>query len=380
MHGAVRATAAHSGVNALTYCTNIHAGESWMDAMRNLELHALAVKQAVSAQAAFPLGLRISAQAAQELDDVKIAAFRDWCEKHDCHILTVNGFPHGAFHGRSVKQAVYQPDWRHPERLRYTCRLADLLSRMATVQCQLSISTVPIAYRPDFTDDGWPAVRAHVITALTHLDRIRQRGGPMIRLALEPEPMCVLETISDAVGFWNRMDLPEALSDLLALCLDCCHQAVEFESPASCLQMLSEACLPIAKVQVSSALRASSPQEIAGVLTFNEATYLHQVVARTREQEFLRFEDLPAFARCLQERQDVEECRVHFHVPIFLDHLGVCGTTRFFLEDLLPRLAPDVTLEVETYSFEVLPLALRRDTVSASLARELTWARQALHA
>ena len=68
-----------------------------------------------------------------------------------------------------------------------------------------------------------------------------------------------------------------------------------------------------------------------------------------------------------------EECRVHFHVPIFIDHLGVCGTTRFFLEQLLPLLSPDIPLEVETYSFKALPEHLRSGTLEESICRELQW-------
>ena len=44
------------------------------------------------------------------------------------YVFTINGFPYGAFHGTPVKAEVYRPDWRDPERLRYTNQLADLLA------------------------------------------------------------------------------------------------------------------------------------------------------------------------------------------------------------------------------------------------------------
>ena len=375
----MRPAPAGPGVRALTYCSNIHPGESWADVMRNLESHVPAVKQAVAPDAGFPLGLRISSQAADECGEAQIAEFHRWREAHGCHVLTVNGFPYGAFHGRAVKQAVYAPDWRTEERVRYTVRLAELLSRLATADAPLSISTVPVAFKPTFATGDWGAVRRNVLAVLTHFDRIRQRGGPTIRLAIEPEPMCVLERTDEAVDFFARMDLPASLSDLLGLCLDCCHQAVEFESPADCLGRLRAAGIAIAKVQVSSALRALH-HEIPALLAFDEPTYLHQVVARTQDRELRRFADLPELARHLETHADIEECRVHFHVPIFLEHLGPCGTTRFFLEDLLPRLDPQVPLEVETYSFHVLPPALRRDTVGESIARELMWVKEVIGA
>ena len=87
-----------------------------------------------------------------------------------------------------------------------------------------------------------------------------------------------------------------------------------------------------------------------------------------------RYEDLPQF---LERREGtLEECRVHFHVPVFVEHLGPCGTTRFFLEDILPRLDRATALEVETYSLEVLPADLRRESVADSIARELAWVQE----
>jgi hypothetical protein len=142
------------------------------------------------------------------------------------------------------------------------------------------------------------------------------------------------------------------------------------------LSRLWDADISIAKVQVSSALLARG-EEIPRLLRFDEPTYLHQAVARTKDS-LIRFSDLPEFGAWLAGTSAVEECRVHFHVPIFLDHLGAVGTTRFFLEDLLPRLHPTVPLEVETYSFGVLPSALRTDSVTDSIVRELRWVMQRL--
>jgi sugar phosphate isomerase/epimerase len=366
-------------VTPLTYCSNIHPGESWADVMRNLESHVAFVKRAVSPRQAFPLGLRLSNRAVTEADADRIGRFRDWCRRNGCFVLTANGFPYTDFHDRVVKQSVYDPDWRSRERVRYTKRLADVLAEMIkdTDVPQVSISTVPIAYKPSFHEEDWKIVRAHLIEVLQHLDRIRERTGTEIRLAIEPEPMCVLEQTTEAIRFFQRMRICEPLGELIGLCFDCCHQAVEFEQPADCLRLLAEAGIRIVKVQVSSALRAVG-DEVANLLSFAEPTYLHQVVARIPGQSLERFPDLPDFARFLEHHPDIEECRVHFHVPIFLDHLGTCGTTRFFIEDLLPRLDPAIPLEVETYSFNALPERLRQDSVGASIARELAWVQQIL--
>jgi sugar phosphate isomerase/epimerase len=358
----------------LTYCSNIHPGESWQHVLDNLESHGLSVKQQVSPDAAFPLGLRIAQQASLELDDEKIAHFRQWCETNNCYLLTINGFPYGTFHDQPVKAAVYEPDWRTQARVVYTKRLADVALALTTRAQQLSISTVPIAFKPGFSEQDWPLVRDNLISVLTHLQAIYQRSGVMIRLALEPEPCCVLETTEETISFFARMNFPAELQTFIGICFDCCHQAVEFEDAADVLARLQAANITIAKVQVSSALRAQG-EEVKQLMHFNEPVYLHQVVAKN-EQGLHRFSDLPEFQAALLSGEEYSECRVHFHVPIFIDHLGHCTTTQFFLKEFLPRLDADIPLEVETYSFKNLPANLRDYPLDTSIARELQWVKQ----
>ncbi len=369
-------------MNPLTYCSNIHAGESWDDVLNNLNAHAIAVKKEFSPTQCFPLGLRISHQAAQEIGLQEINEFHQWCSEHDCYLLTINGFPYGAFHQTVVKAAVYEPDWRCLERVVYTNRLADLAADLMTRKTDLSISTVPVAFKAGFAESDWPCVRENIIASLMHLQKIYQQTGIKIRLAFEPEPLCVLETMAETIAFFTRMTFPQALQDFVGICFDCCHQAVEFEDPSECLAQLRDANIAIVKVQVSSALRATG-DEIANLMRFNEPVYLHQVVAKGNaknnvEQTFERFVDLPDFQQRLHAGGKFSECRAHFHVPIFLQHLGYCGTTQFFLEDFLPQLNGAIPLEVETYSFQNLPVHLRKNSVSESLVRELRWVKNLL--
>jgi len=353
----------------LTYCTNVHPGESWRDCRSNLESHFLAVKEAVSPGRRFPIGLRLSGRAARELDANEARRFLGWCEEHDCYVLTVNGFPHGRFHGAGVKEKVYEPDWRDPERAAYTKRLADLLAGWLPDGVPGSISTVPVAFKRLFDPRDWSQVRRNLIDVLVHLDGIQQSRGVRIVLALEPEPLCVLETTGEVLEFFERMAFPPPLADLAGVCFDCCHQAVEFEDAGQSLRLLRESGIPIGKIQISSSLRAVG-DEIQALRRFDEPVYLHQVVARAPDGSLRRFEDLPAF---FAEDPRAEECRVHFHVPIFAAHLGSCGTTQFFLEEILPRIGPEIPLEVETYSWDVLPDELRSESMVESIARELEW-------
>ena len=369
-------------MNPLTYCSNIHPGESWGDVLNNLHAHTIAVKKEFSPTQSFPLGLRISHQAAQEIGSQEIIDFHQWCNEHDCYLLTINGFPYGTFHEQPVKAAVYEPDWRCLERAAYTNRLADLAAALMTRATDLSISTVPVAFKSDFAESDWFCVRENIIASLEHLQKVYQQTGIKIRLAFEPEPSCVLETMAETIDFFSRMNFPQALQDFVGICFDCCHQAVEFEDPAQCLLLLHNANIAIVKVQVSSALRATGA-EIVNLIQFNEPVHLHQVVAKgknknTTEQLLERFVDLPNFQQRLQTGAEFSECRAHFHVPIFLQHLGYCGTTRFFLKDFLPRLSNTIPLEVETYSFKNLPGHLRKDSVSKSIVRELLWVKNLL--
>nr|WP_324258410.1 metabolite traffic protein EboE [Cellvibrio fontiphilus] len=355
----------------LTYCSNIHPGESWQHVLDNLESHGLSVKQQFSPHRAFPLGLRIAQQASVELDEQKIAQFRNWCEQHNCYLLTINGFPYGTFHDAPVKAAVYEPDWRTQERVSYTRRLGDLAVALATHTSTISISTVPIAFKEGFEDSDWPVVRANLLSVLEHLQALHQRSGILVRLALEPEPCCVLETTEETIEFFARMNFPAHLQNYIGICFDCCHQAVEFESAADVFARLHAANIIIAKVQVSSALRAQG-EEIAQLIQFNEPVYLHQAVAKNTSG-LKRFSDLPQLQAALDAGEQFSECRVHFHVPIFIDHLGACGTTQFFLRDFLPLLDKSIPLEVETYSFKNLPAHLRDYPLDVSIARELQW-------
>lgn len=365
-------------MNPLTYCSNIHAGESWDDVLNNLDTHVIAVKQQVAAKEPFPLGLRISNQASLDIGLQEINEFHEWCYENDCYLLTINGFPYGKFHQAPVKAAVYEPDWRTRERVDYTKRLGDIATDLMTRTTEISISTVPIAFKQGFQESDWDLVRANLLDTLRHLQKNHQQTGVKVRLALEPEPLCVLETIEETIRFFDRMDFSPELRDYIGICFDCCHQAVEFEDPAGCLEKLHLAGITIAKVQVSNALRATG-NEIHNLLSFNEPIYLHQVVAQKQQNSDLEyFVDLPDLKQRLDTGAEYAECRAHFHVPIFLDHLGYCGTTRFFLEKFLPQIDPAIPLEVETYSFQNLPDELRKDTLGESIARELQWVKELL--
>jgi sugar phosphate isomerase/epimerase len=379
----------------LTYCTNIHPGESWPETRRTVAERVTQVKQRVSPDEPFGVGLRLSAQAAEELGARRnLEAFGALLMETDLRVFTINGFPYGPFHGTPVKANVYEPGWADSARLDYTNRLADLLAALLPDGMTGSISTVPCAFRPAGRGHE-EAMRENLLRHAAHLQQIAAQTGKQIALALEPEPCCYLETTAEAVDFFKAwlldgsavrrmseltgLSAPHAEAALyrrLGVCLDVCHAAVEYEDPKESVAALRDAGIAVPKLQLSAALhlRDVTPEKLDRLRAFDEATYLHQVVAR-RGETLDRFLDLPeAFAAAGTTRYD--EWRVHFHVPVFLNELEHFGTTRHVLADFLDlhRQAPiSDHLEVETYTWDVLPPGLRNVPVEDAIARELSW-------
>jgi hypothetical protein len=355
----------------ITYCSNIHPGESWAETFSALREHIPPIKAAVSPQRPFPLGLRLSARAVRELTAAGSAAFAAWLGEHDCFIPTVNGFPFGVFHGAPVKEAVYLPDWRTRQRVDYTVQLATLLAGWLPAGISGSLSTVPVGFKAHLAAADFPRVRQNFLDVLLHLARLRQETGADILLALEPEPGCLLETTADLVNFLARMDFPEAARRQVGICLDCCHLAMAFETPAASLARLAAAGVRIGKVQISSALRLRHDRRQA-LRAFCEPNYLHQVTVRNGNGELSRYADLPQ-ALAEHRGEAGAEWRCHFHLPLDFSGNGEVQTTRSIVEEILPLLDPLMLLEIETYTWEVLPSALRDCPVDAAIIREIRW-------
>lgn len=386
-----------NGLGQLTYCLNIHPTQSWAEAEAALTGPMRAVKAALSPDAPFAVGLRFSAETLAELDDpARRARLREILEGGDYRPVTMNGFPYGPFHGRPVKAAVYQPDWRTEERVAYTNGLADLMADINPADEVLTISTVPGSDKANGL--GREALIAdNMLRCVAHLVRLAERTGRTVAVAIEPEPACLLETMGECIAFFERRLLSDAAARRLAeltgisraeaaaalprhlgLCYDVCHAAVEYEDPGASLAALRAAGIPIHKLQLSSALRLApaTPEAREAVRRFDEPVYLHQVVRR-RNGEFVRHLDLPE-ALAADDIGEDEEWRIHFHVPLFLDRLPQFGTTQPFLAEILAlhRKSPiSHHLEVETYTWDVLPEEVRAGSVDAAVVRELDWVR-----
>ncbi len=383
----------------LAYCTNVHPGEDWAQTFASLERHLPPLKAAITPGRPFGVGLRLSDLATRQLLQAgRLGAFAAWLERQGLYVFTLNGFPYGPFHQTVVKADVYAPDWTRPERLAYTMRLAQVLARLLPEGVDGSISTVPVSYK------GWHGTRAateaaleagaaQVLEAARGLARLKQETGRLIHLGLEPEPDCLLEDAAEVAAFFQRLlrlagpGEAELARQHVRVCWDACHAAVEYEATADALATFGAVGIQIGKLQLSSALKAvlgdkQARAELAERLRpFAEGTYLHQVVERRHIGVLRRHADLGAALRHIADPGAIE-WRIHFHVPIFASDLGGLTTTQAELIEtlgLLRRRAFCQHVEIETYTWDVLPPAMRLDLPS-SLRREYEWTLSSMEA
>ncbi len=119
-----------------------------------------------------------------------------------------------------------------------------------------------------------------------------------------------------------------------------------------------------------------------GVNNDDDGIYLHQTVERSAGQ-FTRHVDLDRAFAALRRGESRGEWRVHCHVPVFLEDFEGLGSTQGALKEALAlcrerEVSPH--LEIETYTWSVLPPALRDGDLAADIAREVQWVRSQLRA
>lgn len=394
----------------LGYCTNIHGGESWTQHFTNIKYHIPAVKEKISPDESFGIGLRIANEASYELlEEENIRFFKEWLQQQGCYVFTVNGFPYGGFHHTVVKDQVHAPDWTTKERADYTIRLADILASLLPENLDGGISTSPISYRHWFTDaqsrkEALIKGTEHLLLVAQHLVLLKKETGKLIHIDIEPEPGGLIETgleflqwyetilLPAGINFFQRMlHMPEAeavacLKEHIQLCFDVCHFAVGFEDSAGIIDQLRTKDIKVGKIQISAALKAPLPvsaverqEVIAAFHQFNEPTYLHQVVALQHNGELKYYTDLPE-ALANKSNADAKEWRSHFHVPLFVEDYGLLQSTQQEIEKVLAIQKEQpftAQLEVETYTWEVLPDALKLP-IADSIVRELEWVKAIL--
>ena len=392
----------------LSYCTNIHPGESWAEVEQSLKTYVPEVKKQVSPNQPFGLGLRLSNQASMELlEENRLSLFKEWLAQEGVYVFTFNGFPYGGFHHQEVKDAVHQPDWTTPERLDYTLRLFDILAELLPEGVEGGISTSPISYKLWLKSAAekqavFETATEHLLQVVVHLYQTRERTGQWLHLDIEPEPDGLLENTQEVIAYYQEwlfsvgvphlqrqlgltsLQAQAAIKDHLQLCYDVCHFALAYEQPREVFRQMESAGIRIGKIQISAALKSLLPsseeaRNRIGELykPFAESTYLHQVVARQEDGSLRHYNDLPAALQDLHN-PNLQEWRTHFHVPVFESSYGKLQSTQDDILQVLEVLKESpVTnhLEVETYTWEVLPRESRLP-LTESIVRELRWVRQ----
>ena len=368
----------------LTYCLNVHPGETLADHRRAIEQYATPIGRAVAGDAPFALGLRFGATAAEELaDPAALDSLKQQLDQANTYAMTVNGFPYGAFHNQRVKTDVYLPDWSTDARREYTIQLANSLAALLPANQRGTISTVPLAFKT--TAAPLEAMVQQLVDTAIALAEIERRTGKQVQLALEPEPGCLLETTDEVIAFFTGPLARACPADLvprhLGVCFDTSHQAVEFEDLAESVDALTDAGVSIAKVQLSSAARfLPATMDRAALAPLVDDVYLHQTSILQADGAVTRFVDLPD---AMASDAPGVEWRVHYHMPLFAGHLGELATTR---DLLVGRFAQQLAgglcdqIEVETYTWSLLPGGSDPHALTENLIRELRWARELIRA
>ncbi|MFI1421989.1 metabolite traffic protein EboE [Streptomyces sp. NPDC020731] len=368
----------------LAYCTNVHPAETLDGVLAQLRDHCEPVRRRLGRDR-LGIGLWLAKDAAHALvtDPAALRGLRCELERRGLEVVTLNGFPYEGFGAEEVKYRVYKPDWADPGRLEHTTSLARVLAGLLPDDVtDGSISTLPLAWRTAYDEQRARTAHAALRTLAERLDALEELTGRSIRVALEPEPGCVVETTRDAIA-----PLTAIAHDRVGICVDTCHLATSFEDPHTALDDLTRAGVPVVKSQLSAALHAEQPHlpEVREALAaFAEPRFLHQT--RTSTLAGLRGTDDLDEALAGDALPDGAPWRSHFHVPLHAAPTAPLTSTLPVLKSVLTRLVGGPHpltrhLEVETYTWQALPPELRprgRTQLADGIAAELTLARDLL--
>ncbi len=393
-----------NGLGHLSYSTLVHLGDTWAEMNASLREFLPQVKKRVSPDAPFAVSLRISAASAKTLTESaqekqELAAF---LASEGLYVYTVNAFPYGPFKGQTVMEKVYEPDWTSEQRVEYTNQVADILAEISPATVNPSIQTAPLAFKPNVADEKYvDTFTRNVFRVVAHLRELEERTGRRVKLAIEPEPACYLETTDETVEwFESRIYSRAGIAELaqvagipvseaegtvrryLGVVFDIGHQSVGFENIKESLGKLVAAGIPIFKLQEAASLWVEdlTQDKLEALRRFTDTIYLSQTSLK-QNGAITKFLNLGEALDAFEASPVKTEMRTHFHVPVFLEELGPFRTTRFGVVDALQmhRNTPlSDHLEIETYTWDVLPPELKTGDIVEYVTRELEFVRDQL--
>ena len=370
----------------LAYCTNIHRGEGWEETFQGLKEYSLKVKDKVSNTDPFAIGLRLGYKAAIELSEEgsgRLDEFIQWLDVNNCYVFTINGFPYGQFHGARVKEQVYRPDWTSNSRLEYTNLLFNILSKILPDGISGSVSTLPGSFKEFIAneDEQSEMIVNNLGRCGHYINQLCEKTGKDLHLGLEPEPLGWFENTPETISFFERFRSVHGNSfdSVIGVNYDTCHLAIEYEDAIDSLSLFSKNNIRISKFHLSSALKLKPNQVAIDTLkAYQEDVYLHQVIGKLNNGRIMRYKDLPdAINDFDPDLNDYSEWRVHFHIPLHASPGGIFDDTRDHITDTLKVLAADPEIcqhiEMETYTWEVLPKSMQSNNVVEQLSLEYEW-------
>lgn len=371
----------------ISYCTNIFQAETWEEIRKSVQTFMPKVRKELRLlDSSFDkefigLGLRLSAQAAYELVTQKgeIEKFKDWLDSEAFCVETMNGFPYGRFTGDVVKEKVFLPDWTSDERLDYTRNLFEILVQISD-SSTLSVSTLPGSHRFFYPDKE--AMFSRLEAMAIELDKLSQKHGRLCRLGLEPEPFGYFDESNGVIQFFDELrefsKHPELVQKYLGITYDTCHAAVMRENIEDGLNALSDNGIPLVKVQLTNALvyHQQVDSALSELEPFLDKVYFHQASIYRKDELQMVHDVETLFPAILKEKPTQAEWRLHYHIPLyakpewpFADTSEYISTTCRMLKQN-PEWMPH--LEVETYTWSVLPTHLRK-SIEIQIARELQY-------
>lgn len=361
----------------LSYCTNVHPAEDLDGVIRQLREYSGPIRRRAGLEV-LGVGLWLPAGLARQLagnaDD--LAVLREVLAAEGLQLHTINAFPYGGFHNEVVKLDVYKPTWAERERLEYTLDCAEVLAALLPDGTDGSISTLPLAWRNPWTQNDDDDATSAFAELSSRLESLRERTGKTVRIAVEPEPGCVLDTVADVVD-WLGARIPRGIDPgFVGLCVDTCHLAVSFADPAEAVAQIEAAGLRVVKIQASAALHVPDPSGAAAraaLREFAEPRYLHQV-RELGANGVLAADDL---ADALDQLPGENPWRVHFHIPLHHVPSAPLETTAQVLQQTVAEIGRrsyghEVHLDIETYTWSVLPGG--QVGIIDGIAAEIGWA------
>ncbi len=218
------------------------------------------------------------------------------------------------------------------------------------------------------------------------IEDLAQQHQVDLHLGLEPEPFGHFENTSETLEFFERLHQASSsrsvISERIGLNYDTCHFAIEYDDAVESLETLRSAGIRLSKIHLSNALTVNQadPGGLEALRSFDEPTYFHQAIARSKSGALTRFQDLPMYLTAVSEGtfrpEAAEELRVHFHIPLDAEVTAPLGSTsRHVLETIKwSQQNPDACshFEIETYTWAVLPQELQRP-ITKQIADEFRW-------